>query len=261
MPTKTRMREVMFVDRDMREISGRWFTGAYDETGIDVKLTRIGGDPVVAGSGSQGAADGRPAMPIKIYGVDFPAEPACERDRFRARRQGQARGQRDARTVIGGTRRREGCAHRRARCVCGGRVAARRQPSCTTRSTPSRYGRRPAWRASAASTFPKQFQQFEAIAYANGPDGKPDTKDDLEPGTGRCGLEHRRIHRDVRRRRQGFRRHAGRQRPVHAERGRPEPEAAQSRRQLRRCLGGGDAIEPAAEGRMPSRFGRARICW
>lgn len=24
-------------------------------------------------------------------------------------------------------------------------------------------------------SFPKQYQQFEAIAYSNGPDGKPDT--------------------------------------------------------------------------------------
>src|SRR5207244_5630656 len=30
--------------------------------------------------------------------------------------------------------------------------------------------------------FPKQLQQFEAIAYSNGQDGKPDTKDDLELG-------------------------------------------------------------------------------
>jgi quinohemoprotein amine dehydrogenase len=30
--------------------------------------------------------------------------------------------------------------------------------------------------------FPKQFQQFEAFAYNNGADGKPNTKDDLEIG-------------------------------------------------------------------------------
>jgi quinohemoprotein amine dehydrogenase len=30
--------------------------------------------------------------------------------------------------------------------------------------------------------FPKQFQQFEAVAYSNGLDGKPDTKDDLDLG-------------------------------------------------------------------------------
>jgi quinohemoprotein amine dehydrogenase len=30
--------------------------------------------------------------------------------------------------------------------------------------------------------FPKGFQQFEAVAVSNGPDGKPDTKDDLSLG-------------------------------------------------------------------------------
>ena len=32
------------------------------------------------------------------------------------------------------------------------------------------------------NNFPKQFQQFDAIAYNNGPDGKPDTDDDIEIG-------------------------------------------------------------------------------
>jgi quinohemoprotein amine dehydrogenase len=32
------------------------------------------------------------------------------------------------------------------------------------------------------ANFPKQLQPFEAVAYANGSDGKPDTKDDIELG-------------------------------------------------------------------------------
>jgi quinohemoprotein amine dehydrogenase len=32
------------------------------------------------------------------------------------------------------------------------------------------------------NNFPKQFQQFEAVAWNNGPDGKPDTDDDIEIG-------------------------------------------------------------------------------
>jgi len=32
------------------------------------------------------------------------------------------------------------------------------------------------------NVFPKQLQQFDAIAYYNGPDGKPDTDDDIEIG-------------------------------------------------------------------------------
>ena len=38
------MREVMFVDRDWRQIEGRWFTGGYDEVGLDVRLDRVGAD-------------------------------------------------------------------------------------------------------------------------------------------------------------------------------------------------------------------------
>ena len=33
------------------------------------------------------------------------------------------------------------------------------------------------------AVFPKQLQQFEAVAIANGPDGKPGTPDDLQLGT------------------------------------------------------------------------------
>ncbi len=32
------------------------------------------------------------------------------------------------------------------------------------------------------ANFPKQYQQFEAVAYHNGPDGQPDTEDDLKLG-------------------------------------------------------------------------------
>jgi quinohemoprotein amine dehydrogenase len=43
-------REVMFIERTGGEMWGRWFTGAYDETGVDVKLVRIGSDPLVTGT-------------------------------------------------------------------------------------------------------------------------------------------------------------------------------------------------------------------
>src|SRR5438034_3965578 len=37
-------------------------------------------------------------------------------------------------------------------------------------------------RLGGGTAFPKQLQQFEAIGYAKGPDGKADTKDDVELG-------------------------------------------------------------------------------
>src|SRR5207253_1492696 len=68
-------REVLFVERDWKEMWGRWFSGAYDETGIDVKLTRLSSDPVVFGTsatalkrGSTGSTASS-AQNVKIYGA------------------------------------------------------------------------------------------------------------------------------------------------------------------------------------------------
>ena len=88
-------REVMFVDRDQRELTGRWFTGGYDETGIDVTLTRIGGDPVVLGPRPPVAADRRHARGRNLR-RELPGEPGRRGDRLRPGRHRQARRQRHA---------------------------------------------------------------------------------------------------------------------------------------------------------------------
>src|SRR5205807_859798 len=73
---KDGMREVMLLDRGQHELSGRWFTGAYDETGIDVTLTRLGGDPVVLGVDHTGLAAGG-AHEIAIYAANLPGSVAA----------------------------------------------------------------------------------------------------------------------------------------------------------------------------------------
>ena len=83
---KDGVREVMFVNRDRREISGRWYTGAYDETGIDIKLTRIGHDPYIAGVDRRALRTGITGFPVTIHGANFPANLDPGADRFRARR-------------------------------------------------------------------------------------------------------------------------------------------------------------------------------
>ena len=52
-------REVMFVDRDWRGIEGRWFTGGYDEIGMDVQLRRAGTDMTLLGVERSGLQEGR----------------------------------------------------------------------------------------------------------------------------------------------------------------------------------------------------------
>ena len=173
-------REVMFLDRAQRELTGRWFTGAYQETGMDVKLTRMGSDPVVLGLDRKSIETGGP-RPLVIYGANFPADVAASAIDFGrgviVRRVSRAApgilrvevevakdapiGPRDV-SVAG--------------AVLPGAVMVYDKVDflkVLPQAGMARVG---------GIDHPKQFQQFEAIAYHNGADGKPDTKDDLDLG-------------------------------------------------------------------------------
>ena len=49
----------MTVDRNWRSMEGRWFTGGYDEIGIDVKLERVGAETRVLGTDRTALRQGR----------------------------------------------------------------------------------------------------------------------------------------------------------------------------------------------------------
>jgi quinohemoprotein amine dehydrogenase len=66
-------REVAFIERNGQQMTGRWFTGAYDETGLDVRLRRIGTDPVVSGTDVSALKMSTPNQRVRIYGANFPA--------------------------------------------------------------------------------------------------------------------------------------------------------------------------------------------
>jgi quinohemoprotein amine dehydrogenase len=64
-------RESMLLSRDGNSMDGRWFWGGYDEFGIDVKLTRVGSQPVVLGTdlySLQSAA----TKEVRIFGANLP---------------------------------------------------------------------------------------------------------------------------------------------------------------------------------------------
>ena len=65
------MREVMFVERDSRTMTGRWFTGDHDEFGLDTTLRRVGGDPSLAGVYPV-AVQTDAIQELRIYGVNLP---------------------------------------------------------------------------------------------------------------------------------------------------------------------------------------------
>jgi quinohemoprotein amine dehydrogenase len=178
--SKDAWREVMFLDRGQHELTGRWFTGGYEETGIDVTMTRMGSDPVVSGLDRPSLQTGG-TREVGVFGANFPANLdaaaidfgrgvtvkrvlSAVADRVRVEievAKDAAVGPRDV-SVSG--------AVRPAALVVYDKIDAIK---VNPQAGMARVG---------GINYPKQFQQFEAIAYHNGADGKPDTKDDLNLG-------------------------------------------------------------------------------
>lgn len=173
------LREVMSVERDGRTLRGRWFGGAYDEKGLDVTLTRVGTEPLVLGVTPRALRAGSQTR-LVVHGVNL--ERALDdkavdfgpgvRVLSTARTEGglsaavevmaeASLGERDVYVA--------GAAALRAVVVYKTVDALKVQPEAGL----ARVG---------GLRFPKRPEQFEARAFSNGADGKPDTKDDLDLG-------------------------------------------------------------------------------
>lgn len=174
-------REVMFVERNRSEMWGRWFTGAYDETGIDVKLTKVTPAPQVLGTGQLALKRGAASTTLQVYGVNLPTTVAAADVSLGA-------GVTVSRVVSATPTLLTLQVAVAADAKAGPRdiaVAGTVKPSAVV-VYEKIDGIRVLPRAGLARTggvvFPKQYQQFEAMAYANGPDGKPNTNDDWPLG-------------------------------------------------------------------------------
>ena len=176
------LREVMMVEPGWEEMTGRWFTGGYEETGLDVTMRKLGANALVAGIAPRAMRVGTRGQDITIFGgnlprltsaagtIDFGPGVTVERivrstpDSITVRVDVDSSapvGKRDL--FVGGASLRDGA-------VVFNQVS---RIVVTPLAGLARVG---------GVVFPKQLQQFEAIAYWNGRDGKPDTDDDLEIG-------------------------------------------------------------------------------
>jgi quinohemoprotein amine dehydrogenase len=174
-------REVLFIERDWRSMWGRWYTGAYDETGIDVKLVRLGSDPVVFGTSVTALKTGSAAVQVRIFGVNLPASPKVEDIGF---------GQGVTVSRITGARADEIAAEVAIApdAPIGPRdvaVAGTVKPAALVvydKIDGLKVQPGAGMARVGGNVFPKQLQQFEATGMNNGLDGKPDTSDDLNLG-------------------------------------------------------------------------------
>jgi quinohemoprotein amine dehydrogenase len=176
----TQWREALLVSRDTNSMDGRWFWGGYDEFGIDAHLTRIGTQPLLAGA-SVFSLKSPSTTELKVFGANFPADMKAADFDF-------------------GPGITVGKVVRKSPFLATLEVKANQGLTSGIRDLS--LGRSTAVRAIAVydkmayvKVFPdanmarlgggvaaKQFAQFEAIAYANGADGKSQTADDIPLG-------------------------------------------------------------------------------
>jgi quinohemoprotein amine dehydrogenase len=175
---KTALREVMSVERDWRRIQGRWFTGGYDELGLDVRLDRVGRETLILGADRVGLRTGLAGQSVKIHVANAPGTlQARDLDLGPGVTVTQASVAGD---VIAAT------VDVAATAAVGPRdivvAGAVRPAAFTVYDRIDAIHVTPEWSMARVGgvNYPKMLAQFEAWAYHNGPDKKPGTADDLK---------------------------------------------------------------------------------
>ena len=146
------LREVMFVEPGWEEMSGRWFTGGYEEIGMDVSLKKLGANPVIAGVAPRALRVGTRGQDVTIFGANLPRTLRGVGVDFGPGVTVESVVRATPDSITRARERRLDGVGRQARFVRRRRVAARRARWCSTRSIASRSCRSPGWRASAASS-------------------------------------------------------------------------------------------------------------
>jgi quinohemoprotein amine dehydrogenase len=175
------LREVMSIERGWGEMNGRWFTGEHDEFGMDVRLRRITAEPAIMGVHPGALRSGGPVQEVRVFGANLDANFTSDmvdlgpgvtvREVVGASPDGALLRVEVAPEATAGSRDvYVGNATLTNAFVVYDRVDAIR---ITPQTGLSRVG---------GIAVPKQFQQFEAIGYHRGADGRAGTDDDIRLG-------------------------------------------------------------------------------
>jgi quinohemoprotein amine dehydrogenase len=174
-------REVMWIAPDQSKAEGRWFWGQYQEFGIDVKLQRPASDATLLAVDRSSLKTGSQANRIRIIADNVPAQvnpadlnfgPGVSVRRIVSRTPGEVIAEVDV----------------AADAPLGSReVAFRRSVIPNAIAIYDRVDYVKVTPDSALAAFGSQtrargYQQFEAIGYHRGPDGRAHTADDVELG-------------------------------------------------------------------------------
>lgn len=175
------LREVMMLSKDQTSITGRWFWGTYQEFGMDVILRRETPAPTVLGTDVYSLKAGVTDAPVSIYGSHMSTSlTAADIDLGKGVTVTKVLSATPDKVTLTAT-------------VAADAVPGPRVISVSGVILPSAYAVYskidhlkvlPVTSMARLGSEPhaKGYMQFEAIAYANGPDEKPNTEDDIALG-------------------------------------------------------------------------------
>jgi quinohemoprotein amine dehydrogenase len=175
------MREVLFVERDWQQISGRVYTGDYDELGVDAHLYRVGSDPLILGMEPRALQAGAQGQEVRIFGANLPGVLTPEAVDLGpgVTVQRVVRSDGGVATVIVNVDD-DASVGPRGISVLG----ARRPESGFVYDEIHSIRVNPDWGMArvGGERMPKSYTQFEARAYHQGTDGRTGTDDDVDLG-------------------------------------------------------------------------------
>ena len=174
-------REVMLVEPGWQEMSGRWFRGDYDEFGIDVTLRRATAATVALGVAPKSLRTNVAGQVITVFGANLPRDTQALALNFGpgVRVERVVRATPDSVTVRVAV---DSAAAIGMRDVFVAGTALPGGVAVYNRIDRIRVLPRHGMARTGGANFPKQYAQFEAFAFHDGVDNKPETADDLDLG-------------------------------------------------------------------------------
>jgi quinohemoprotein amine dehydrogenase len=174
-------REAMWVAPDRSKIEGRWFWGQYQEFGFDVILQRPASGPMLLAMDCSSLKTGSLGNRVRLFGENMPEHmspadvdfgPGILVRRTTLQNMGEILAEVDVAADAKPGRRDVTFQH----SVLSGALAVYDRIDYLTVTPESSLA------AFGNQKYSRGFQQFEAIGYQRGADGKPHTADDLELG-------------------------------------------------------------------------------
>jgi quinohemoprotein amine dehydrogenase len=173
-------REAMILSRDGASMQGRWFWGGYDEFGIDVQLTRVGSSPIVFGT-DRYSLKSPSSEELHVFGANLPGNlqpadvdlgPGVQVTKVSKAAPTEVSLQVEVKPGVP-----VGMHDVSVRGTTAEKVFAVYDKVGYIKVMPDALFAR-----LGGTIAPKQFAQFEAIAFSSGSDGRANTADDLPLG-------------------------------------------------------------------------------